>query len=78
MAEFSYKIEKDLGILSENKEYTKRITLTAWNNREPKVDIRDWSCFEDEASRKAMKGITLTKDEAKKLRDILNEMELEG
>lgn len=78
MAEFMYKVEKDLGILSENKEYTKRVTLTGWNNKPSKIDIRDWFRFDDDEERKAAKGITLTKYEAKKLRDILNEMDLEG
>ena len=44
----------------------------SWNNKEPKYDLREW----DPEHKKMGKGVTLTVDELKKLRDILNVMEL--
>ena len=69
MADIKYDIIKEIGVLSENtKGWKKELNLISWNEREPKYDIRDWS--EDHA--KMGKGVTLTVEEIKKLRDILN------
>lgn len=69
MSEIKYEIIEELGVLSESdKGWKKELNLVRWNDREPKYDIRDWS----ENHEKMGKGITLTKDEATKLRNILN------
>ena len=73
MPDIKYEITKSLGVLSENaKGWSKEINLVSWNDREPKYDIRDWS----EKHEKLGKGVTLNSDEIKKLRDILNGLEL--
>lgn len=73
MAEIKYEIKENAGIISEgSKGWTKELNLISWNNREPKYDIREW----DPEHVKMGKGITLTTEELKKLRDILNDMEL--
>ena len=64
-----YEIVEKLGVLSEgNNGWKKEINLISWNDREPKYDIRDWS----ENHEKMGKGITLSEEEAKRLRNILN------
>lgn len=69
MNEIKYEIVEQLGVLSETeKGWKKELNLISWNEREPKYDIRDWS----ENHEKMGKGITLTEDEATKLRNILN------
>lgn len=69
MAEIKYEIIEQLGVLSETeKGWKKELNLVSWNEREPKYDLRDWS----ENHEKMGKGITLSKDEAMKLRNILN------
>lgn len=73
MADIKYDIAEEIGILSEGtKGWRKEINLVSWNDREPKYDIRDWSAQHE----KMGKGITLTAEEIKKLRDILNDLEL--
>lgn len=73
MAEIKYEITKELGMLSESSRgWNKEINLISWNDRDPKYDIRDWSPGHE----KMGKGLTLTAEELKKLRDILNDMEL--
>ena len=73
MAEIKYEIEKNIGVLSEgSKGWTKELNLISWNSREPKYDIREW----DPEHMKMGKGVTLSKEELKKLRDLLNGMEL--
>ena len=68
--ELKYEIAEELGVLSENeKGWRKELNLVSWNEREPKYDIRDWNPNHDRMS----KGITLTKEEAEALYEILKE-----
>ncbi len=73
MADLKYEITESLGALSESgKGWTKEINLISWNDREPKYDIRDWSPDHE----KMGKGVTLSKDELKMLKEILNNMDI--
>ena len=68
--ELKFEIAEELGILSENeKGWRKELNLVSWNEREPKYDIRDWNPSHERMS----KGITLTKEEAQVLYEILKE-----
>lgn len=71
MVDIKYEIEKELGYISESaKGWKKELNLIRWNGKEAKYDLRDWSPEHE----KMGKGITLTIDELKVLKDILNEM----
>ena len=73
MADIKYEVKESYGILSESaKGWTKELRSISWNNREPKFDIREWAP-ENEAMGK---GVTLSREELKKLKEILNGMEL--
>lgn len=62
--EFKYEIKESIGVLSENaKGWTKEVNLVSWNDRAPKIDIREWN--HDEG--KMGKGVTLTEEEAELL-----------
>ncbi len=72
MAEITYKITKELGVLSENaKGWTKELNLVSWNDREAKFDLREWS----PDHQKMAKGITLSREEAAQLKRLLNEID---
>jgi len=74
MAEIKYEITEHLGSIGEgSKGWAKELNLVSWNDRSPKFDLRDWA--PDHA--KMGKGITLTKEEVKSLRDLLNQLELD-
>ena len=65
MAEFTYEIVEELGVLSETaKGWTKELNLISWNGREPKYDIREWAPDHS----KMGKGVTLSGDEAAELK----------
>ncbi len=69
MADFKYEIVEELGVISESsKGWTKELNLISWNGAQPKYDIRDWA----PEHQKMGKGITLTKEEALKLTELLN------
>jgi len=73
MAEIKYEIEKNIGVLSESsKGWSKELNLISWNGREAKFDIREW----DTEHVKMGKGVTLSKEEVRKLRDMLNDIDL--
>lgn len=68
MSDLEFEIIEKIGILSENdKGWKKGLNLISWNKREPKYDIRDWS----DDHTKMGKGITLSKDEIIKFREII-------
>jgi hypothetical protein len=72
MADIKFEIIENAGLLSEStKGWTKELNLISWNDKEAKYDIRDW----DSEHKKMGKGVTLSIDELKKLKDILNGME---
>ncbi len=73
MAEIKYEITEELAVLSESaKGWTKELNMVSWNDREPKFDIREWSPEHERMG----KGVTLNREEMKKIKDILNEIEL--
>ena len=73
MAELKFEITESLGVLAENaKGWTKELNLVSWNDREPKYELRDWSADKS----KMNKGFSMTADEVKTLRDILNKIDL--
>lgn len=68
MADITFEITEELGVLSEStKGWRKEINLVSWNGAMPKYDIRDWA--PDHA--KMGKGVTLTAAEAETLCKIL-------
>lgn len=74
MAEIKFEVTESLGVLSEgSKGWQKEINLISWNDRKPKVDIRDWAPEHE----KMGKGVTLNKEELKKLKELLNGIDLE-
>lgn len=68
--EFKYEITEKIAILSENTtgNYTMELNRISYNGSTPKIDVRKWN----KKSNKMLKGITLTDDEAKALKEALN------
>lgn len=74
MAEFSYQIVKHIGVLSkaESSGWQKELNYVAYNGREPKYDIREWSPGRERMT----KGITLNNEEVKNLLELLEKEEI--
>jgi hypothetical protein len=69
MSDITFEIKEPLGVLSESaKGWKKELNLVSWNGREPKYDIREW----DPVHEKMGKGLTFSKEELEKLRDLLS------
>ncbi len=70
MAKINYEITKQIGVLSTSKSgWTKELNLISWNGNAPKYDIRAWSPDHE----KMGKGITLSDEEVKALKTLLDE-----
>jgi hypothetical protein len=68
MPDITHDIHKNYGVLSEERNgWKKELNLVSWNGRNPKLDIRDWAPDHE----KMGKGITLSKEEAAKLLELL-------
>jgi hypothetical protein len=63
-----FEIVRKFGALSDGgRAWRKELNMVAWNEREPKLDIREWS---EDHSRMG-RGITLSHDEAGRLHEYL-------
>ena len=72
MPDFKYEITEELGILSESKSgWTREVNMVSWNGAAPKLDIRDWAPEHE----KMGKGVSLSAEEVKKLKEILEGIE---
>lgn len=72
MSDIKFKIEKELGKISEStKGWKKELNLISWNDKEAKYDLREW----DVEHKKMGKGVTLSVDELKALKELLNKIE---
>lgn len=75
MTDLKYEIRKTLGIIGEGtKGWKKEVNIVSWNDRKPKLDIRDW----DETHEKMGKGITLSKEEVEEFKKLLETVDVEA
>lgn len=70
----TFEIKERIAVLAKNATgWSKELNLVSWNGGNPKYDIRDWNEDHSHMSR----GITLTVEEMKKLRDAVVDRNLE-
>ena len=68
MADFKYEIVEHIGVISESaKGWTKELNKISWHGGTPKYDISEWAPEHE----KMGKGVTLTEEEASKLKSLL-------
>ena len=74
MADFTYEVTKELGIISENaKGWQTKLNMVSWSGKDPKYDIRPWSPDGERMG----KGISLSEEEMEQLIKLFNEREEE-
>lgn len=68
---FSYEIKKHIATLSTNsfENTALELNLISYRGAEPKLDLRKWN----KATNQLLKGVTLNKEEAEKLKNALVE-----
>ena len=75
MAEdFSFQITESIGVLSTSKSgWTTELNKVSWGGRPAKFDLRGWS----PDHQKMGKGITLSDEELKNLKALINNIALD-
>ncbi|MFR0047359.1 MAG: YdbC family protein [Clostridium butyricum] len=73
MAEIKFEIKETVGVIAESaKGWKKELNLISWNGKEAKYDLREWAPEHE----KMGKGVTLSNEELKALKELLNSMEI--
>lgn len=73
MADIKFEIKESIGVIAESaKGWKKELNLISWNGNEAKYDLREWSPEHE----KMGKGVTLSNDELKALKELLNSIEV--
>ena len=73
--DFTFEITESLGLISEGKGgWTLELNKVSWGGRPAKYDIRTWAPDHD----KMGKGVTFTAEELKKLKEILDSLDIAG
>lgn len=73
MADIKYEIKEKVGVIAESsKGWKKELNLISWNGKEAKYDLREWASDHE----KMGKGVTLSGEEVKALKELLNSIEL--
>ena len=68
MAKVTFEIKERIGVITEKRDgWSFEVNIVSWNGGEAKVDLRDWNEDHTLMSRPH----NLTKDEAKKLVELL-------
>ena len=71
---FSYEIIEKIAVISEKEgrdsDYTIELNLISYNGAEAKYDLRNWR------GDKMQKGVTLSREELVRLKEVLNSIEV--
>lgn len=68
----TFEIVQTLGTLSESGTWKKKLSIVQWGDNIAKYDIRAWNGDHT----KSGKGVTLSAEELKSLKTLLNTMDL--
>lgn len=76
MKDITFEIKQKIAVLSENDNgYSKQINIVSWNGGKPQLDIRMWKVQQD-GTQRPLKGIPLTADEVKVMREAIKGLEM--
>ena len=67
---FKYEITERIAVLSQSGDTSKELNKVSYNGQPAKYDIRSWRRTDGEE--KLLKGLTLTDEEARALKEALN------
>ena len=73
MEYIKFEIKETVGVIAESaKGWKKELNLINWNGKEAKYDLREWAPDHE----KMGKGVTLSNDELKVLKELLNSIDI--
>ena len=73
MADIKFEIKETVGVIAESaKGWKKELNLISWNGKDAKYDLREWAPDHE----KMGKGVTLSNNELKALKELLNSIDI--
>lgn len=73
---FEYKVLEEFGVISQNGAVSKRVRLVSFGDGPPRLDIRSWRRKED-GTEVLFKGVSLSGAELERLKEIIQDLEVE-
>lgn len=73
---FEYEVLKEFGIISQNGAVSKRVRLVSFGDGPPRLDIRSWRQKQD-GTEVLFKGVSLSGAELQRLKEVIQDLELE-
>lgn len=70
----NYEVMEECGTISRSGEWEMKLRYMSWKGRDPRYDLRRWKKIEGGKER-CGKGITLTGEEVKELKKLLDDLE---
>lgn len=71
---FKYEILEKICTISQENGFSLQLNVISFNDRLPKYDLRRWDDQGEES--RMSKGVSVSKNELKALRDVLNRLDL--
>ena len=68
-----YEVLEECGDIAERGDYTLKLRYMAWNDKEPRYDLRPWKVDEN-GKEVCAKGIGLSGEELESLGNLIQEM----
>lgn len=75
MAEFTYEVKENYGVISTRRMNNIELRLISWNGADPKYDIRGWYDYKGEE--RCVKGVSFSDSEMLKFMEIINSIDLD-
>ena len=73
--EFTFDLQQHLATLSDHGKLSTELNIISYSGTEPRYDLRRWR--QTRAGEKRMqKGLTMNAEEMRKLRDVLNTLDI--
>ena len=72
-----YEVKEHIGtIMVGFRGFSKEVSIVKWNDKNPVFDIRAWRVSDRDGLQYPLRGITFSKEEFIKLREILNSIDM--
>ena len=72
-----YEVKEHIGtIMVGFRGFSKEVSIVKWNDKKPVFDIRAWRVSDRDGLQYPLRGITFSKEEFIKLREILNSIDV--
>lgn len=73
--EFTFDLQQHLATLSDSSKLSTELNIISYSGTAPRYDLRRWRQTRD-GEKRMQKGLTMNAEELRKLRDVLNTLDI--